>query len=135
RKAFDAHLRKGGHARWEEIPMTQRHLSLVEMGERICEAIGVDPIPREKVHFTRDMRDSQLAVTCLDTRHVWFSTNLAARGEDEFLAGYIEEAVHAMTGARDCTREVQNVFLAQVVATQRHASMDAAWKPCGSMRA
>lgn len=126
RKAFDAHLRKGGVAKWQEIPMTSRHLALLSMGERICEAIGVDPIPREKVHFTRDMRDSQLAVTCLDTRHVWFSTNLVARGEDEFLAGYIEEAVHAMTGARDCTREFQNVLLALLVGTQRQAMRDAA---------
>lgn len=126
RKAFDAHLRRGGHARWGEIPMTQRHLALIELGERLCDGIGIDPIPRNKVHFTRDMSDSQLAVTCLDTRHVWFSTNLAARGEDEFSAGYIEEAVHAMTGARDCTREFQNVLLALLVGTQRESMRAAA---------
>lgn len=119
RKEFDAHLKRGGGAKWEEIPMTPRHLSLLSAGERLCDAIGVDPIPRTKVHFTRDLDDKTLAVTAMDTRHVWFSTKLAAIGNDEFLCGYVEEAIHAMTGARDCTREFQNILLSLLVGTQR----------------
>lgn len=119
RAAFDLHLKRGGVAKWEAVKITPRFESLLAMGERICEAIGVDPIPRHKVNFTRDLADTELAVTCLDTRQVWFSTQIVAKGDDEFACGYIEEAVHAMTGARDCTREFQNVLLSLLVGTQR----------------
>ena len=119
RAAFDLHLKKGGVARWQPIEMNARHLSLLEVGERICESIGVDPIPRNKVQFTRDLADSHLAVTCMDTRQVWFSTKVVAKGDDEFACCYVEEAVHAMTGARDCTREFQNILLSLLIGTQR----------------
>lgn len=114
--ALKAYQRKTGVSRWTEEPMTSRHESMLAAGERMCLAVGVDPIPREKVHFTRDLDDRTLAVTCMDTRHVWFSTQLALRGRDEFLSGYLEEALHAMTGLRDCTREFQNAMLAMIVS-------------------
>jgi hypothetical protein len=126
RSAFDMYMKKGGRARWQEVPMTPRHSALLVIGERIADAVGIDPIPREKTHFTRDLGDSQLAVTCMDTRHVWFSTKIAAMGDDEFLAGYLEEAIHAMTGFSDCTREFQNMLLSLLVSTQREAIRAAA---------
>lgn len=110
------YLRTNGFDRWAEIPMTAKHEALISAGERVCEIVGVDPIPRAKVHFTQDLDDSTLAVTCMDTRHVWFSTKLALRGRDEFLCGYVEEALHAMTGHADCTREFQNVMLSMIVS-------------------
>jgi hypothetical protein len=119
RRAFDDHMRKNGMARWEEVPMTQRHLALLKMGEELCDSIGVDPIPMDKAHFTRDLGDDQLAVTCMDTRHVWFSTKIVAIGIDEFLSGYLEEAIHAMTGYQDCTRGFQNMLLSLLVNTNR----------------
>lgn len=116
RRAFDAYTRKGGAGRWEEIAADSRQRSLVLAGESLCRRVGVDPIPVKKVHFTRDLNDETLAVTCMDTRDVWFSTKLAMRGRDEFLCGYLEEAIHAMTGHNDCTRELQNVLLSLIVA-------------------
>lgn len=115
RAALDAHLREGGRGRWEAITMDGRHVALVRAGEELCESVGVDAIPRERVHFTRDLGDEALAVTCMDTRHVWFSTKLAMLGRDEFLSGYLEEAMHAMTGFADCTRQLQNALLSLVV--------------------
>jgi hypothetical protein len=116
RKALDGHLRKGRIGRWDEIQMDARHQSLVRAGEELCRQVGVDLIPRERVHFTRDLGDSVLALTCMDTRDVWFSTKLAMLGRDEFLSGYLEEAMHAMTGYQDCTRELQNALLSLVIA-------------------
>lgn len=124
--ALNTHFKRGGLARWEEVPMTARYADLLRRGEAVCEAVGVDPIPKDKVHFTRDLGDAELAVTCLDTRHVWFSTKLVMLGEGEFLAGYVEEALHAMTGLRDCTREFQNALLAIVVGIGRHDARVAA---------
>lgn len=115
KSALDKHLRKSGHGKWEEVPATERHTALIAAGEALCLSVGVDPIPRDKTHFTRDLGDQTLAVTCMDTRHVWFSTKLAMLGRDEFLAGYLEEAMHAMTGFHDCTRELQNALLAIIV--------------------
>ena len=126
RTVLDEHLKKGGIAKWQEIEMSDRHATLLAMGERLCDAVGIDPIPRDKVHFTRDLGDRQLAVTCMDTRHVWFSTKIAAIGHDEFLCGYAEEAIHAMTGYADCTREFQNMLLSLLVGTQRNALKEAA---------
>ena len=126
RREFDAHLKRGGFAKWQEIPTTDRHRALLAAGERLCESIGVDPIPADKVHFTRDLDDRTLAVTCMDTREVWFSTKLAAIGNDEFMSGYVEEAIHAMTGFRDCTREFQNMLLSLLVGTQREPMRAAA---------
>ena len=88
---------------------------LVELGERLCRHVGVDVIPRDKLFFTRDLADGTLAVTVTATREVWFSTKLLMMGRDEFLAGYLEEAVHAMTGLADETRAFQNVFIGLVV--------------------
>lgn len=106
--------------------MTERHRTLLARGEQVCQSAGIDPIPADKVHFTRDLADSQLAVTCMDTRHVWFSTKIAMLGDDEFLAGYVEEAIHAMTGFRDCTREFQNALLAIVVRSHQSSYAEAA---------
>lgn len=88
---------------------------LVELGERLCRHVGVDVIPRDKLFFTRDLADGTMAVTVTATREVWFSTKLLMMGRDEFLAGYLEEAVHAMTGLADETRGFQNVFIGLVV--------------------
>ena len=126
RAVFDEHLRKGGVAKWQAIELSARHIALLAMGESVCESVGIDPIPRDKAHFTRDLGDSQLAVTCMDTRHVWFSTKIAAMGQDEFLCGYMEEAIHAMTGFADCTRSFQNMLLSLLVGTQRSALKAAA---------
>lgn len=115
RKALDAHKRKGGAGRWTPVPMTPRQASLVADGEAVALAVGIDPIPRDRVRFTQDLADDHLAVTCMDTRDVWFSTKLAMLGRDEFVSGYLEEALHAMTGFRDCTREFQNALLAIIV--------------------
>jgi len=93
------------------------------LGEAIARRVGVDPIPSDRVHFTSDLSDAELAVTRMDTREVWFSTKLAMLGRDEFLAGYLEEAIHAMTGLRDCTREFQNALLAIIV---NNAQMESA---------
>lgn len=113
-RALDAHLRKRG-SRYEALPMTPQHERLLAEGERVCEAAGVDPIPRDRVRFTRDMPDGQLAVTQMDTRDVWFSTTIVMAGRDEFLSGYVEEALHAMTGHSDCSRQLQNTLLLLVV--------------------
>lgn len=115
RAALDAHERKSGGARWAEVTMTERHKALLALGEAIARRVGVDPIPSDRVHFTSDLSDAELAVTRMDTREVWFSTKLAMLGRDEFLSGYLEEAIHAMTGLRDCTREFQNALLAIIV--------------------
>lgn len=115
-EALHAHLRASGRGRWEPIAMDAWHTALVRAGESLCERVGVDPIPRERVHFTRDLGDETLAVTCMDTRDVWFSTKLAMLGRDEFLCGYLEEAMHAMTGFADCTRQLQNALFSLVVA-------------------
>ena len=88
---------------------------LVDLGERLCRHVGVDIIPRDKLFFTRDLADGTLAVTVTATREVWLSTKLLMMGRDEFLAGYLEEAVHAMTGLADETRAFQNVFIGLVV--------------------
>lgn len=115
-QVLDAHVRKGGKAKWQEVQATPRQQALLSEGEALCAAVGIDAIPRDKVHFTTDLHDTQLAVTCMDTRHVWFSTKLAMLGRDEFLSGYLEEAMHAMTGLRDCTREFQNALMAVIVS-------------------
>ena len=115
-KALSAHLRKGGAGRWSEVAATEKQLSLVAQGEDLCRKVGVDMIPRGKVKFTADLEDKALAVTCMDTRDVWFSTKLALLGRDEFLCGYLEEAIHAMTGHADCTRGLQNTLLSMIVA-------------------
>lgn len=112
---MDTHLRQNG-GKYQPIPMTAVHAALLAEGEALCAAVGVDPIPRHKAHFTRDMADGQLAVTAMDTRDVWFSTHLVMRGRDEFLCGYVEEALHAMTGFADCTREFQNALFSIVVS-------------------
>lgn len=114
--ALHAHLRESGRGQWEPITMDVRHSELVRAGESLCERVGVDPVPRERVHFTRDLGDETLAVTCMDTRDVWFSTKLAMLGRDEFLCGYLEEAMHAMTGFADCTRQLQNALFSLIVA-------------------
>lgn len=126
RKEFDAHMKRGGVAKWQEIEMTDRHRSLLRRAIQLCDAVGVDPIPAGKVRFTRDLSDAQLAVTCMDTRDVWFSTKVAAIGDDEFMACYLEEAIHAMTGLSDCTRGYQNMLLSLLVGTQRDAMRAAA---------
>lgn len=120
--ALDAHMRKGGNGRWDETPMTARHKELLAAGEQLAQAVGVDPVPRKRVHFTADLPDNILALTCMDTRDVWFSTKLAMLGRDEFLSGYLEEAIHAMTGYHDCTREFQNTLLSIIVANAREAA-------------
>ncbi|MEN8821028.1 MAG: hypothetical protein ABF271_07975 [Abyssibacter sp.] len=116
KSAVDAHIKKSNGERWAAVPMTERHKELIRSGEAICLAVDVDPIPSEKVRFTKDLPDGTLAVTVMDTREVWFSTQLVMLGRDEFLAGYLEEALHAMTGARDETRQFQNNLLAIVIA-------------------
>lgn len=116
RAALDKHLKAGGTGRWTPIPMSARYEQLVSEGEAMCARCGVDAIPRDRIHFTQDLDDKTLAVTCMDTRHVWFSTKLAMRGRDEFLCGYLEEALHAMTGFADCTRELQNALFSIVVS-------------------
>lgn len=114
--ALNAHLRESGRGQWEALPMDARHVAMIRAGETLCGRVGVDPIPRDRVHFTRDLGDDTFAVTCMDTREVWFSTKLAMLGRDEFLCGYLEEAVHAMTGFADCTRQLQNALLSLIVA-------------------
>lgn len=115
-KALNEHLRKGGTGNWQEVEPTEKMLSLLELGEKLCRKVGVDVVPREKVRFTSDLEDRALAATCMDTRDVWFSTELALRGRDEFLCGYLEEAIHAMTGQADCTRELQNTLFSIIVS-------------------
>lgn len=125
--ALNAHLRESGRGRWEPITMDARHTALIRAGASLCERVGVDPIPLERVHFTRDLGDEVLAVTCMDTRDVWFSTKLAMLGRDEFLCGYLEEAMHAMTGFSDCTRQLQNALFSLIVANAtREPSMSEA---------
>lgn len=123
RTLLEAHIRKSGVGRWSEVPPTPRHESLLAAGAKLCQAIGADPIPRDRIHFTSDLGDKTLAVTCMDTRHVWLSTKLAMLGRDEFLCGYLEEAMHAMTGAHDCTREFQNALLSIIVSSATTSSM------------
>jgi len=89
--------------------------SLLEEAAAMAETLGIDPIPKDKIKFTRDLYDEQLAITLMDTREVWFSTKLILSGEDQFLAGYIEEALHAMTGVHDCTRAMQNILFSMLV--------------------
>jgi len=117
--AFNLRLKREGGAKWEQVPITERHRALLEKGLAVCEKSGIDPIPFHKVRFTRDLSDSQLAVTCMDTREVWFSTKIAAMGDDEFMSCYLEEAIHAMTGFADCTREFQNLLLSIVVTKSK----------------
>lgn len=117
KKMLDKHQRRTGHGKWEPLPVSDHHAGLLAAGESVCHFLGVDPIPAEKARFTRDLDDECLAVTCMDTREVWFSTKLVMRGRDEFLAGYLEEAVHAMTGQQDCTRSMQNTLFALLVNT------------------
>lgn len=119
RAALAAHIQNGGGGKWTAVEMTERHWALLDAGESVAKAVGVDPIPRKRVFFTSDLDDSQLAVTCMDTREVWFSTKLAMLGRDEFLCGYLEEALHAMTGLQDCTRGFQNVLLSIIVNNAR----------------
>lgn len=113
--ALEAHLKSQSGNRWEPIELTAQHRALIERGESLCSAVGVDPIPSGHVRFTRDLGDNQIAVTCMDTREVWFSTKAVMLGRDEFLAAYLEEALHAMTGFGDCTRDLQNALLAIIV--------------------
>lgn len=128
RALLNTHMRKSGVGKWSEVRATPRHESLIAAGAELCKSIGADPISRDRIHFTSDLGDTTLAVTCMDTRHVWFSTKLAMLGRDEFLCGYLEEAMHAMTGARDCTREFQNALLSIIVssATQNESILEAA---------
>lgn len=112
---LDRRRRSTGSGLWADVEMTDQHRRLLALGEALCLEVGVDPIPRDKVHFTRDLDDQALAVTASDTRDVWFSTKLVMMGRDEFLSGYLEEALHAMTGFGDCTRELQNALLAIIV--------------------
>lgn len=126
RQLLEAHARKGGLGRWTAVPTTPRFEALLAAGESLCRAIGVDPIKRDKARFTADLGDRELAVTCLDTREVWFSTKLAMLGRDEFLCGYLEEALHAMTGYHDCTREFQNAMLSLLVANHTLKQSEAA---------
>jgi hypothetical protein len=126
RQLLEAHGRKGGSGRWTAVEPTPRFESLLTAGETLCRAVGVDSIPREKARLTADLGDRELAVTCLDTREVWFSTKLAMLGRDEFLCGYLEEALHAMTGYHDCTREFQNSLLSILVANHTNALAEAA---------
>lgn len=126
RAALDAHVKKAGLGRWTEAPITPRFKALLSAGEALCRAIGVDPIPADKAKLTTDLGDRELAVTCLDTRDVWFSTKLAMLGRDEFLCGYLEEALHAMTGHHDCTREFQNALLSLLVANHTNTIAEAA---------
>jgi hypothetical protein len=126
RQLLDAHTRKGGIGRWTAVPATARFEALLSAGVALCRSIGVDPIPHDKVRLTTDLGDRQLAVTCLDTREVWFSTKLAMLGRDEFLCGYLEEALHAMTGYHDCTREFQNSLLSLLVANHTIAQAEVA---------
>lgn len=121
RAALNKYVEKGNGDLWSEIDQIAQHHRLLADGEELCSRVSVDPIPRDKVHFTRDMADEQLAVTCMDTRDVWFSTKLVMKGRDKFLAGYLEEAIHAMTGHRDFTREFQNSLLSIIVSTWGHA--------------
>lgn len=117
--AFNLNLKRKGGAKWEQVPITDRHRALLEKGLAVCESSGIDPIPFHKVRFTRDLSDDTLAVTCMDTREVWFSTKIAAMGEDEFMSCYLEEAIHSMTGFADCTREFQNLLLSLAVTNHK----------------
>lgn len=112
----DKERKRASGGRLSQVEQTERHEKLLIAGERLCRKVGVDPIPRDKVHFTTELGDDTLAVTKMDTREVWFSTQIVLRGRDEFLAGYVEEALHVMTGADDCTRTFQNLLLAIVVS-------------------
>lgn len=126
RQLLEAHARKGGLGRWTAVANTPRFDALLTAGAALCRSIGVDPIPRDKARLTTDLGDRELAVTCLDTREVWFSTKLAMLGRDEFLSGYLEEALHAMTGYHDCTREFQNSLLSLLVANHTIKQAEAA---------
>lgn len=115
-KAIDKAVRANRKGRWEEVEITERHIALLDAGERLCAMVNVDPIPREKVHFSAEMEDGLLACTLMDTRHVWFSTKLVLSGRDKFLHGYLEEALHAMTGQTDFTRAFQDTLFEIIVA-------------------
>lgn len=112
---LDRHLDALGSSKWSELPMTPDRREAVEEGERLVQAVGIDPVPRDKVHFTADLRDGTMALTMMDTRHVWFSSQATLRGRDEWLATYLEEATHAMTGEEDCTRGMQNLLFSMIV--------------------
>lgn len=114
REAYRRHKRSAGGL-WEPCEWPSLAYDLVDTAERLCANVSIDPIPRDKLFFTRDLDDGTLAVTVVDSREVWLSTKLVMLGRDEFLAGYIEEAVHAMTGYDDCTRNFQNVWIGIVV--------------------
>lgn len=113
--ALDAHLKKGGIGKWTEIKPTRDQLELVAAGEALCRKVGVDVVPRSKVHFTQDLDDKTLACCCMDTREIWLSTKLVLQGRHEFLSGYLEESIHAMTGFRDYTLELQNALFSIIV--------------------
>lgn len=115
KNALDEHIKKGGHGAWAELPVTESNKELLAAGEMLCKSVGVDIIPRSKVHFTQELDDNTLAVTMMDTREVWFSTKLVMLGRHEFLCGYLEEAIHAMTGFNDCTRNMQNALFSIIV--------------------
>ncbi len=115
RPLIEKERKRGAGSRFSEVEQTERHEKLLIAGERLCRNVGVDPIPRDKVHFTTELGDDCMGVAMMDTREVWFSTQIVLRGRDEFLAGYLEEALHVMTGADDCTRKFQNILLAIVV--------------------
>lgn len=114
KEGYSRHRRAIGGL-WESCDWPELANELVAQGERLCAAVSIDPIPRDKLFFTRDLDDGTLAVTVVDSREVWLSTKLVMLGRDEFLAGYLEEAVHAMTGLDDCTRAFQNVWIGMVV--------------------
>lgn len=118
--ALDAHLKKGGIGKWTEIEATPDQLELVTAGEALCRKVGVDVVPRSKVHFTQDLDDKTLACCCMDTREIWLSTKLVLQGRHEFLSGYLEEALHAMTGFNDCTRNMQNALFSIIVTTHEN---------------
>lgn len=115
RRALDRH-RAANVGRFLQTPMTDRFLALLAAGEGLARTVGIDVIPRDKVRYTAEMPDGTLAVTDMNTREVWFSTTIAMSGRDEFLSCYVEEALHAMTGADDCSRRFQNILLALVVS-------------------
>ena len=68
---------------------TAVHEQILDAAEQLCCELRVDVIPREKVHFTTELPDSTLAVTQMDVRDVWFSTQILLRGLDEFLSCYL----------------------------------------------
>src|SRR5699024_10527107 len=96
----------------EEVGAPAAAAGFLDTARKACALAGIDTV---SVRFTKDLRDGVLGVTAMDTRDVWLSTQAVMLGENEFTRTYMEEALHAMTGYADNTREMQDALFAIIV--------------------